>query len=52
MLQGLTQGTVVSVWVFGQAVGFEKTVKDAERTITRIQEPTAWDPGDPASSSG
>ena len=47
VLQGLTKGTVVSVWVFGQAVGFEKTVKDAERTINRIQEPIAWDPGDP-----
>ena len=47
VLQGLTKGTVVSVWVFGQAVGFEKTVKDAERTITRIQDPLTWDPGDP-----
>ncbi|SIO60649.1 hypothetical protein SAMN05444166_6473 [Singulisphaera sp. GP187] len=47
VLQGLTKGTVVSVWVFGQAVGFEKTVKDAERTITRIQDPVTWDPGDP-----
>ncbi|WP_406695658.1 vWA domain-containing protein [Singulisphaera sp. Ch08] len=47
VLQGLTKGTVVSVWVFGQAVGFEKTVKDAERTITRIQDPMTWDPGDP-----
>lgn len=46
VLQGLTKGTIVSVWVFGQAVGFEKTVKDAERTITRIQDPMAWDPGD------
>lgn len=46
VLQGLTKGTVVSVWVFGQAVGFEKTVNDAERTITRIQDPITWDPGD------
>ncbi len=41
------KGTIVSVWVFGRAVGFEKTVKDAEQNaITRIQDPMAWDPGD------
>jgi len=48
VLQGLSKGTSVSVWVFGQAVGFDKTVKNAEQTITRVQDPIVWDPADPS----
>jgi hypothetical protein len=44
VLAALPRGTTVSVWVFGQAVGAGKTVSNAEDTIARILEPTAWNP--------
>ena len=47
VLQKLPRGTTVSLWVFGQAVGADKTVKEAEKTIRRVQEPVEWDPSNP-----
>lgn len=47
VLSELPQGTVVSIWVFGQAMGSQKTVDDANRTIRRIQDPVVWNPEDP-----
>ena len=46
VLGALPRGTTVSLWVFGQAVGASKTVTNAEETITRLLEPTAWNPED------
>ncbi len=46
VLQKLPSGTVVSVWVFGQAMGSNKTVDDANRTVTRIQDPIVWNSED------
>ncbi|MCE9562688.1 MAG: VWA domain-containing protein [Planctomycetes bacterium] len=46
VLQDIPQGTTVSVWAFGQAVGPGKSVDDAEQTISRIIPPTKWDPAD------
>src|SRR5439155_9153914 len=43
VLARVPRGTNVSVWVFGQAVGGEKAVGVAERTIERIQSPIRWD---------
>lgn len=47
VLASLPQGTTVSLWVFGQAVGQEKTVKEPEKTIRQILTPTPWNPGNP-----
>jgi hypothetical protein len=47
VLGNLPRGTRVSLWVFGQAVGAEKTVEAAEQTIRQIQPPTPWNPDDP-----
>lgn len=46
VLRDVPPGTTVSVWAFGQAVGAEKSVEEAEKTITRIIPPTRWDPTD------
>jgi hypothetical protein len=46
VLAALPRGTTVSLWVFGHAVGASKTVANAEDTITRLLEPTAWNPED------
>ncbi len=46
VLSELPAGTVVSIWVFGQAMGSQKTVEDANRTIRRIQDPIVWNPQD------
>ncbi len=42
VLQKVPRGTTLSVWAFGQAMGPDNTVKDAERTIRRLQAPTSW----------
>ncbi len=46
VLAGLPRGTTVSLWVFGQAVGVAQTATNAEDTIRRLLEPTAWNPDD------
>lgn len=46
LLDDLPRGVKLSVWTFGQAVGDNKTVVPAERSIRRIQPPIAWDPRD------
>ncbi len=48
VLASLPQGTTVSVWVFGQAVGKEKTVKEPEKTILQVLAPTQWNPDNAA----
>ncbi len=47
VVQKLPTNTTLSVWAFGQAVGPEKTVKQAESTIRCVQAPVPWDPADP-----
>jgi hypothetical protein len=42
VLSRLPDGTVVSLWVFGEALSNPKTAEIAERTIRRVQEPVAW----------
>jgi len=44
VLGGIPAGTSVSLWTFGKALGSEKTVAAAERTIERVLPPTKWDP--------
>ncbi|TWT75592.1 hypothetical protein Pla123a_31020 [Posidoniimonas polymericola] len=44
MLAETPAGVRVSVWVFGQAVGPQKTVDNAESTITQVLSPVEWDP--------
>ncbi|MFO0824604.1 MAG: vWA domain-containing protein [Gemmataceae bacterium] len=46
VLQDIPEGTTISVWAFGQAVGPGKSVEEAETTISRIIAPTKWDPAD------
>lgn len=46
VLGKLPQGTRLSLWVFGQAEGSKKTVKEPEHTIRRILAPTRWNPAD------
>jgi hypothetical protein len=46
VLAALPRGTTISLWVFGQAVEGQKTVANAEDTIRRLIEPTAWNPED------
>jgi hypothetical protein len=48
VLARLPRGTTVSVWVFGQAVGPQKTVEPPEPTIRRVQDPLRWDPDNAA----
>ena len=48
VLKHVPRGTLVSVWVFGQAVGPDKTAKNPADTIEQIQPPLAWDPEDAA----
>jgi hypothetical protein len=40
----IPRGTKVSLWVFGKAVGEQRTVKAAEESIDQILKPTTWDP--------
>jgi hypothetical protein len=44
VLQTIPPGVQVSVWVFGQAVGSDRTALDPATTIRRVQPPAAWDP--------
>ncbi len=46
MLHHVPRGTLVSVWIFGQAVGPDKTAKNPADTIEQIQPPLGWDPED------
>ncbi|QDU95982.1 vWA domain-containing protein [Lignipirellula cremea] len=48
MMGSLPRGVVVSVWVFGQAWGPQKTTLTPEETIHRVVPPTVWSPEDPA----
>lgn len=47
VMKSIPKGTTVSLWTFGQAVGSEKTVKDAEKSIRRLLPPVKWNPQDP-----
>ena len=44
VLSRMPTGTIVSLWIFGEAMGGPKTTEFAERTIRRLQKPVAWDP--------
>ncbi|QDU58367.1 vWA domain-containing protein [Aeoliella mucimassa] len=46
ILQDLPSGVRVSVWVFGEAIGRNKTVDRPEQTIHRLMRPIAWDQND------
>lgn len=46
VLQGVPAGTQLSVWIFGQAVGSQKTVTNAEQTIRCVRTLAAWNPAD------
>jgi hypothetical protein len=46
VLQRIPRGTVVSLWIFGQAVEPGKTVERPEQSIERVLSPTPWDPQD------
>jgi len=43
VLAQLPPGTVVSLWIFGEALGTAKTAEIAERTIRHVQKPVAWE---------
>ncbi|MFO0947237.1 MAG: hypothetical protein U1D30_15050 [Planctomycetota bacterium] len=47
VLSSLPKGTTVSIWIFGESVGPDKTVQDPGRTIRQVVPPTYWDPTDP-----
>jgi hypothetical protein len=42
LLENTPAGTTVSLWVFGQAVGEEKTAEPVEATIMRLLDPLTW----------
>lgn len=44
VLAKLPAGVRVSVWVFGEAVGADRTALDPATTIRRVQPPVAWNP--------
>lgn len=44
LLRDMPAGVQVSVWVFGQAVGSDKTTNNPEATIARVLKPVRWDP--------
>ncbi len=48
LLDKLPTGVELSVWAFGQAIGEEKTVHPAEKSIRRIQSPLVWNAQDSA----
>ncbi|WP_146396463.1 vWA domain-containing protein [Pseudobythopirellula maris] len=52
LLADTPAGVRVSVWVFGQAVGQQKTVEQAESTIECVLPPTSWDPQDTRLAQG
>ncbi|WP_425395142.1 VWA domain-containing protein [Aeoliella sp.] len=43
LMQQLPDGVQVSVWVFGEALGPQKTVTAPEQTIHQLMRPTVWD---------
>lgn len=42
LLENVLPGTTVSLWVFGQAIGDQRTADVAEATVQRLQDPIAW----------
>ncbi|MFI4877216.1 MAG: hypothetical protein ACIALR_17810, partial [Blastopirellula sp. JB062] len=46
LLETIPDGTQVSVWTFGQAMGSQKTVTEAERTIRQLVKPIIWNSKD------
>jgi len=46
VLRGLPNGVTLSLWVFGEAYGSDKTTDAPEKTIRRIQTPTTWNHSD------
>lgn len=42
MLSETPSGVQVSVWVFGQAMGSQKTVEQAEATVRQVLPPVVW----------
>jgi hypothetical protein len=52
VLRQLPRGTTLSLWTFGEAMGRERTVAEAERTIRQVRAPARWDPDDPAHLQG
>lgn len=47
LLSETSAGVQVSVWVFGQAIGPQKTAEVPEAAIECVLEPIRWDPEDP-----
>ncbi|TWT97789.1 hypothetical protein Pla108_19410 [Botrimarina colliarenosi] len=47
LLSDAPAGLQVSVWVFGQAVGAQKTTDQPEATIQQVLAPVRWNPADP-----
>lgn len=47
ILPQIRKGTTVSLWIFGQATGPDKTNDLPETAIRRVLAPTIWDPADP-----
>ncbi|MEQ8790289.1 MAG: hypothetical protein RIC55_28595 [Pirellulaceae bacterium] len=47
VLSDLPAGVQVSVWLFGEAVGPDRTAIDPATTIRRVQPPIVWNPKDP-----
>jgi hypothetical protein len=48
ILQKVPRDTTVSVWIFGQAYGVEKTAAVPEETIRQVLRQTRWNPDDPS----
>ncbi|TWT38383.1 vWA domain-containing protein [Blastopirellula retiformator] len=46
LLETIPNGTQVSVWTFGEAMGSQKTVVEAERTIEQLVPPIIWNSKD------
>lgn len=46
VVRGIPPGTQVSVWLFGQAQGPQKTVAEAEKTIRCVRKLAPWTPQD------
>lgn len=48
ILGQIPKGPRVSIWVFGEAVGPDKTAVEPARTVRQALPPTPWDPANPA----
>lgn len=46
VLRQLPAGTKVSLWMFGQAIGANRTAASPEATIKQVQTPIVWNPSD------